>query len=48
MIQIKTGIGEQTEDPNEIILLTNDNNRVTILDETEEQNKKLNNTAKIV
>lgn len=48
-MQIKTGIGEQTtEDPNEIILLTNDNGSIAVLDETEEQNKMLNNTAKIV
>lgn len=46
MEQIKIGIEEKTNDPNEKIILTNENGTPTILDETEE--KTVNIDGKII
>lgn len=48
MTHIKVGIDEKPEDPDEKVLLANENDGKTQLNETEEHEEMLNYTAKIV
>lgn len=48
MIQIKVGMEEKIRDSNEKTLLTKQNGGITILSDTEETEKTLINSSKIV